>query len=157
MLDKDIIKADAERLYRDGETFTYIAKDKDSDMYKIGISRNLRSRIAALRYNTHHDHYRIWFELYAFTPGNIEERVQRSIVKAGGKPVGDMKRKGKKPMEYVTLEPGDIDIVIDAFCFQKVENGEIPLSYVMKKNGEHEGLFFRYSIPDWELPKKQKK
>jgi hypothetical protein len=148
MISKETIAECASNYGRRGrDFFTYIAKDKNSDTYKIGHSASLRSRIVSLRNCFYFK--RLDYELIAFTPMDIEEYVQKSIIKAGGIPIGDPRRKGKKPMELFVLESDDIDKVIDSFCFQRTMGGMVPVSYVMDKNGENECLLFRYNITSW--------
>lgn len=94
MLNKEIIKAlskkctqgwHSDRGRKDySERITYIAKDDNSSIYKIGRTVNLRQRIGAIRNSFYFD--RLDYRLVAFTPCDIEESVQDAIIQAGGIP-----------------------------------------------------------------------
>lgn len=133
--------------------FTYILKDKDSETFKIGRTINLRRRISVIR-NTDYFH-RLNYFLIAFIPCDIEEYVQNTIIAAGGIPYRKRGKTGVIPKEMFALSNEDIDFVIDAFHFCRVNDGMIP-SIEISVDGEYDAGFFRYNILSWENPPRKR-
>ena len=127
--------------------FTYIAKDANSNIYKIGKSKNLRSRILAIRNSFYF--FCLDYKLIAFTPGDIEQKIQDTIMRAGGTPVKDSGGIRPRGFEMFRLDEADVDVIIDSFSFQRARDGIFPTGYRISKSGESAGYIGRYDITGW--------
>lgn len=127
--------------------FTYIAKDKNSNVYKIGKSRNLRKRILDIRRSPYF--FNLEYKLIAFAPGNIESLVHETIIRSGGVPVMFNNNQRTRGQEMFRLEDDDIDVVIESFLFQRASDGVFPAGYRFSRHGTIEGYVGRYDITGW--------
>jgi hypothetical protein len=127
--------------------FTYIAKDENSNIYKIGKSNNLRARILAIR----NSHYFLCldYKLIAFAPGNIESIVQESIIRAGGLPIRDNNHPRTIRQELFRLDEEDVNVIIESFLFQRAESNVFPTGYKFSRHGSIDGYVGKYDITGW--------
>lgn len=160
MLNQDVILEAARKwrgcqdwLARDG-AITYLVKGEGTRVFKVGRSVNLYRRITALRNSFYF--FSLDYALVAFCPGDIEEYVQGAIVHAGGTPLGKYGGKGKRPKEMFEMEDCDVDCIINAFSFQRVDNGMIPSGYKFSDDGEHDGYFRKYDVLGWLEPPRRR-
>lgn len=100
----------------------YIAKDRGSDAYKIGVTSNLKSRMSSLHNAGPYNRYDL--DLFAYKGGYDEESLRRAIIMSGAR----MANPYSWEMFLITDE--DISFIVEHCGFTLIgEDGIIPYTF----------------------------
>lgn len=118
----------------------YIAKDRGSDAYKIGVTSNLKSRMSSLHSAGPYNKYDL--DLFAYKGGYDEESLRQAIIMSGAR----MANPYSWEMFLITDE--DISFIVEHCGFTLIgEDGIIPYTFKYADKGRKEIVVATYGPP----------
>lgn len=109
----------------------YIAKDKRSDAYKIGVTSDLRLRMTSLHNTAPYNRYD--FALFAYKVGYDEESLRRAIIMSGARMANPYS------WEMFLITDDDISFIVEHCGFTLIgEDGIIPYTFKYADSGKKE-------------------